>query len=68
MNHPIEATVLRVEFTTTSGKATAFNFPVFPWDDLKQIKADMRTAAAQAGQKITRLYKTKRLIENPLLK
>lgn len=68
MNHPIEATVLRVEFLVPSGTSAALNYPVYPWTDLKQFKANLRIAAKREGAKITRLYKTKRLIENPLLK
>ena len=68
MNHPVEATVLRVEFVTPSGTSAALNYPVYPWTDLKQFKTNLRIAAKQEGARITRLYKTQKLIENPLLK
>ena len=68
MNHPVEAAVLRVEFNTPSGASAALNYPIYPWTNLKQFKANLRTAAKQEGARITRLYKTRKLIENPLLK
>lgn len=68
MKHLIEATVLRVEFIRISNnKSAAFNIPIYPWDNLNQIKSNIREAAKQTGQKITHLYKTKRQIGNPLL-
>lgn len=66
--HTTKATVLRVEFLTTRGKQGATNIPLYPWDDLNQIKSDCRAAIASADMQITRMYKTVRDITNPLTK
>ena len=63
----IKATVLRAEFLTTTKKKTATNFPLYPWDNQKELETHIRRAAKQTGCTITRIYKTKRYVKNPLV-
>jgi len=64
--HKIPATVIEVKYLNPADFEITANIPVFPWDDLDQIKASCRRAMPK-GYKITSIRKRRKLVTNPLI-
>lgn len=63
----ITAIVLEVTWQGTSQRTCITNIVLFPWDDLWEIKKQVKQAMPK-GCQVLSMHKCKKEIENPLLK